>query len=346
MSGGCQSTFGPRAIEKTHPAYNQAIVNTVDQQMLLNLVRLKYRDTPYFLEVASVTSSLSIETNAELDSLIPLGNAHSILAPNLGISHSRKPTITYTPLRGEDFLKSVLSPISLDSILLLTQSGWSIQRVFGICVERINDLSNAPRASGPTPDQEPKYNKFKHLVKLFRQLQLESLIEMGYDLDSNNLVILLKTDPNNKNVIDEIRSLLGITQQSNQFYISTNFLDTKEGQWDMRARSIISVLFYLSQNIDVPEEHKEAGLVTVTKTQDGEEFNWSETPAGMMFKVRSSKWQPGNAFVAVPYRGAWYYIADNDLESKSTFMLLKQLFNLQSGQREYIGPSLTLPVGG
>ncbi|MFQ5963668.1 MAG: hypothetical protein ACE5KZ_05225 [Candidatus Scalinduaceae bacterium] len=346
MSGGCQSTFGPRAIENTHPAYNQAIINTVDQQMLLNLVRLKYRDTPYFLEVASVTSSLAIETNAELDTLIPLGPADSILAPNLGMSHSRKPTITYTPLRGEDFLKSVLSPISLDSILLLTQSGWSIQRVFGLCVERINELANAPKASGPTPENEPKYKKFKHLVKLFRQLQLEGLIEMGPDLDSNNLVILLKTDPNYKNVIDEVRSLLGITQQSNQFYISTNFLDTKEGQWDMRARSIISVLFYLSQNIDVPEEHKEAGLITVTKTQDGKEFNWSETPVGMMFKVRSSKWQPGNAFVAVPYRGVWYYIADNDLDSKSTFLLLKQLFNLQSGQRKYIGPSLTLPVGG
>ncbi|MHC4138400.1 MAG: hypothetical protein ACYSR1_00845, partial [Planctomycetota bacterium] len=60
---------------------------------------------------------------------------------------------------------------------------------------------------------------------------------------------------------------------------------------------------------------------------------------------RSSKQKPGNAFVAVLYRENWFYIADNDLDSKSTFLLLKQLFSLQSGQREYIGPSLTLPVG-
>lgn len=347
LFSGCLSTFGPRSIENMHPAYNQAIVSTVDEQMLLNLVRLKYRDTPYFLEVASVTTSLSIETNVGIDAVIPFSNAHNTLSPNIGYKESTKPTITYTPLRGEDFLKSVLSPISLDAILLMTQSGWSIERVFGVCIERINDLDNASRASGPTPENEPKYKEFRILLKLLRRLQLEGLVEMGPDLDvnSNDLILLFKNNPNYESEIIEIRSLLGITQQSNQCSISTNFLDVKENQLNMRARSIISVLFYLAQNIDIPKEHKEAGLVTVTKAQNGEEFNWGETPGGMMFKVRFSKTKPGNAFVTVPYRGTWFYIADNDLGTKSTFLLLKQLFNLQSGQRRYIGPSLTLPVG-
>jgi hypothetical protein len=66
-----------------------------------------------------------------------------------------------------------------------------------------------------------------------------------------------------------------------------------------------------------------------------------------MFMVRCNKnKKPENAFVAVPYRGAWFYIADDDLNSKSTFMLLTQLFNLQSGQTEDVGPTLTIPVGG
>jgi hypothetical protein len=65
-----------------------------------------------------------------------------------------------------------------------------------------------------------------------------------------------------------------------------------------------------------------------------------------MCKVRSSKRKPGNTFIAVPYRGVWFYIADDDLQSKSTFMLLSQMFNLQAGQTEDAGPTLTLPVGG
>jgi hypothetical protein len=50
------------------------------------------------------------------------------------------------------------------------------------------------------------------------------------------------------------------------------------------------------------------------------------------------------AFVAIPYRGQWFYLADNDLESKSTFMLLSQLFRLQAGAAKAAGPTLTLPV--
>jgi len=51
---GCQSSSGPRALKHPHPAYNQAIVNTLDQELFLNLVRLKYRDSPFFLKVGSV----------------------------------------------------------------------------------------------------------------------------------------------------------------------------------------------------------------------------------------------------------------------------------------------------
>ncbi|MBC8554503.1 MAG: hypothetical protein H8D23_33235 [Candidatus Brocadiales bacterium] len=229
----------------------------------------------------------------------------------------------------------------------MTQSGWSIERVFGICIERINDLDNASRASGPTPENQPKYKNFGILLKLLRKLQLEGLVEMNPDLDVNpkNPILLFKKNTDYESTIDEIRSLLGITQQSYQFHIGSNFPDIKENQLNVRARSIISVLFYLSQNIDIPEEHKKKGLVTVTKTDNGQKFNWDETPGGMIFKIKSSKTKPATAFVVVPYRGAWFYIADNDLDSKSTFLLLKQLFSLQSGQRKYIGPSLTLPVG-
>jgi len=349
LSCGCQSTFGPRALKNTHPAYNQAIINTLDQQMLLNLVRLKYRDSTYFLQVGSVTASFSLGASLGLEAELDFNPGGDIMKPNAGMSYSQNPTISYTPLQGEDFLKSVLTPISLEAILVMTQSGWSIERVFGICMERINNLANAPRASGPAPEDEPKHKKFKRMLELLRQLQLADLIEIGpaLDLGKRNLVILLRPDPNYQNVLDELRSILGVTQQSNQFKISTNFLNAQEDEWAVRTRSVGSVLFYLSHNIEIPEKHKEAGLVTVTKTKDGKEFEWDETPAGMMFKVRCNKWiKPGNAFISVPYRGTWFYIADNDLQSKSTFKLLKALFNLQAGQIKDTSPTLTLPVGG
>ena len=52
------------------------------------------------------------------------------------------------------------------------------------------------------------------------------------------------------------------------------------------------------------------------------------------------------AYVKIRYRDHYYYIADNDLESKSTFMLLTEIFNMQAGQGVALMPTLTLPVGG
>ena len=64
LLSGCQSAFGPQALARTHPAYNEAIITSINEQMLQNLVRMRYRDVPFFLEIGSVTASLSLGANA------------------------------------------------------------------------------------------------------------------------------------------------------------------------------------------------------------------------------------------------------------------------------------------
>ena len=49
LSAGCTVT-GPSRFEAGHVLYNQAVNLTTNEQLLLNLVRLRYRDTPTFLQ--------------------------------------------------------------------------------------------------------------------------------------------------------------------------------------------------------------------------------------------------------------------------------------------------------
>ncbi len=344
---GCQSSFGPNALQTTHPAYNQAIIRSLNEQMLLNLVRLRYRDQPYFLKVNSVTAALTFDGSIGVGSELDLAPGGNIIQPNLGIAYSDKPTISFQPLQGEDFLKSVLSSVSFDALLVMTQSGWSIERVFGLCVERINDVFNAPSASGPSPAVEPEFKGFKRALKLIRQLQLAGEMEIGPDQD-NRLNVLFKVTADNKEKIAELSDLLGFRkpgpEPSLRVALDNNFLHAQDNELKIRTRSISGVLFYLSQQVDIPRLHAKTGLVTVTRTRQGEAFDWKATPAGELFRVRYADQYPERAFLAVPYRNFWFYIADNDLETKSTFMLLTQLFDLQAGQNRYSGPTLTLPV--
>ena len=345
---GCQSSFGPGALQATHPAYNQVIIQSLNEQMLLNLVRLKYRDKAYFLKVGSVTASMTFNGSAGIDTALDLAPGGNIVKPNLGISYSDRPTISFQPLDGEDFLKSVLSSISFDALLVMTQSGWSIERVFGLCVERINNVYNAPTASGPSPAIEPEFRDFKRAMQLIRELQLAHEVEIGPD-EHNDLLVMFKVTDENRQKVLEVSSLLefDLPKDGNQYLrirLDNNFLRINANELKIRPRSIASVLYYLSQQVDIPSSDVDAGLVTITRTSNGEPFNWDETPAGEFFHVRFSEDFPESAFLAIPYRGHWFYIADNDLESKSTFMLLTQLFDLQSGQSKYSGPTLTLPV--
>lgn len=344
---GCQSSFGPGSLQTTQPAYNQAISQSLSEQMLLNLVRLRYRDHPHFLKVNSITASMTFNSSVGIGSGLDLSPGGNIIQPNLGIGYSDQPTISFQPLHGEDFLKSVLSSISFDALLVMTESGWSIERVFGMGVERINDVYNAPSASGPTPDLEPEFRDFKRAMKLFRQLQLARQVELG--TDENDLIqVVFKITKDNESMVVELSNLLGFQKPNDGNYlkvrIDTNFLHNRTNELKIRPRSIVSILFYLSQQIDIPRQHTEDGLVNVTKSHNGNPFNWAETPAGEFFHVYFSEDYPESTFLAVPYRGYWFFIADNDLNSKSTFMLLSQLFNLQAGQNQYVGPTLTLPV--
>ena len=349
---GCR-TIGPQSLQQTHPQYNHAISKSLDEQFLLNLVRLKYRDNPFFLEVSSVTTQQSVQ--GDLSASVNLTGGGDSLTPSASFTYKETPTISYSPLRGDQFLKQILSPVPLEAVLILTQSGWSVERVVKVCVERVNGLDNASNASGPTPSREPHYAQFKEMAEILRELQVADALELGAAAGepgadgkpraSSDLVLRLKPQAELASRITRLQELLGVKIADNELRLTNDFLNRPENGLAVRTRSMMGILFYLSHNAEVPVLHEKAGLVTRTRSNGSEVFDWNKV-TGDLFRVRSSASKPLSSFVAVPYRGNWFYIADNDLESKSTFMLLTQLFNLQAGQIKTVAPALTIGVGG
>lgn len=343
---GCDS-FGPDSLRGTHSLYNEAIVGSVNEQFIQNIVRLRYRDPTFFLDVSNVAATMKLDLSGGLDqSTIGLsGSGDNILKFSAGAAYSTQPTISYAPLQGEEFVKSVLSPIPLEALFALTGSGWSARRVFGLCVERINGLENAPTASGPTPKVSPdRYHRFDRLLQLVEEVVNEGLIVPHIDPNTKEPQLEIRSSPEHSDTIREVKDLLGLDQNLEVYRIDGDFLRSRPDTLSIRARPLMSIFFYLSHHVDTPQAHQAAGLVTVTRNRDGSEFDWGGTPAGRLFHLRQSEEEPDLAFLAIPYRGHWFYLADNDLESKSTFMLLTQLFRLQAGAAKSAGPALTIPV--
>jgi len=336
---GCHS-FGPDALQGIHPLYNDAINSSVNDQFIQNLVRLHYYDPTFFLDVTNVAATFKLDVLGGLDR----STADPITFSAMG-EYYTQPTITFTPLQGEAFVKSLLSPISLRAVLELTASGWSARRTLGLCVERINDLDNAPTASGPMPETPPAHSEdFLRFLDLVDQVRHAGLINLKIDEQNNSFALEVRNNAEYAREISEIKKLLGLDPKLDVFPVKENLAKRGPDVISVTTRSLMSIMFYLSHNIDTPEEHVKLGWVRLPKKRDGSVFDWSQTPAGRIFHIQNSDHRPDNSFMAIPYFDHWFYIAQNDLESKSTFMLLTQLFRLQAGSAKSVTPALTIPL--
>ena len=56
-ASGCAMHTG--IIQSRHWDLNEAIRETTNEQLLLNLVRLRFDETPYFLQMSSITTNFS-----------------------------------------------------------------------------------------------------------------------------------------------------------------------------------------------------------------------------------------------------------------------------------------------
>ena len=351
---GCLN-FGPVSLKSERSKYNMAIQKTNDEQLLLNLVRLKYRDTPFFLEVSNVASQFrmknKVSITAQLESMVK-----DIFNLGASSSYEESPTVSYTPLQGDKFVKNIMSTLPLKTITLLFQSGWSVERVFRVCFQMLGQLENAPGASGPTPKLAPQYKEFLQTVKYLQELDDRDALRIIYQEPNGQPQMLLQVSDDaktSKPALEFARSINSIP--SIKQYILTHFptpdqvehfpvIMNRGKELRIVPRSLLGMLFYLSQSIEIPKRDLLKGKVTLTKTTKGEDFDWFEV-TGELLTIRSSDEKPLRATVRVFYRDTWFYIDDSDLNSKSTFSLLTQIYSLQSGSIKSTEPILTIGVG-
>lgn len=341
---GC-SGLGPTTLKGNRFNYNTTLQKSNDQQLLLNLVRLKYRDTPYFLEVNSVAAQFKFRANAGSDATVQSG-IKPLFGFSAGASIEENPTVSYAPLQGEQFIQRFLSHIPLQNIFLLTRSGWSFERILRVCLERVGNLKNAPTASGPTPKVAPVYEDFIEAANLIRKLQLRDAhtLYLGANGNIPELIFQFEKTANTFPELQKLNSLLGLPLKNLRFSLTTHPSLDNPQHLRVETRSLLGMMYYLSHAVESPDEDRADGKVTLTRYPSGRPFDWADV-TGDILTIHSQSNQPQHASVSVYYRDSWFFIDDSDLHSKSTFSLLAQIFSLQSGNAKDKGPLLTLPLG-
>lgn len=346
--------FGPRELERGHLAYNAALNSAVDEELLLNIVRLRYLDTLEFLSVSSISSqaSFSVSLGAEGGRAagFPLADGSA------GFAFSRRPTFTFTPERGLTFTKKLVEPIDLDVLAFLINADWDVDRLFRVLVRGLNGMENELGL----PDR-----KFTEVVTHIAALQVRNEMFVGFKERIEEL-----SDPidakqiSGRDMIEAARSgyrfqrvgeggRMVLTGPRRQAFLSIEpesadagavirllRLRSNQEEFDLvpgssladqveesdsiivRTRSFLGALVFLSQGVKVSPAHLDGGLAP---------RDWPAGAPGLeideLFQVFHSTSKPP-ARLSVFHRGHWFYLRDNEVNSRSTFLQIAELFRL------------------
>jgi len=181
-SGGC--AMQTQVIQERHWQLNETIRMTHIEQLLLNVVRLRYDDTPYFLQLSSISTQFAAQANVGVNGTFPQGgnNAYGLSA---GATYSEAPVVTWSMPDSRDFYGRMLAPIGADQLTSLASAGWDATRVLQVGVKKMNRLRNREYRVDGGVYTPPSYGAFREALRLMSELSVEGLIDLAYGVKSN-----------------------------------------------------------------------------------------------------------------------------------------------------------------
>jgi hypothetical protein len=406
LSSGC--AFGPHVLEATHGRYNESVRSVYEEQLLRNIVHVRYNEVPAALNVSGIAAQYELSTQAEARPFFIAPNpsnsnvifkTFTSILPDAVVSGSNRPTISLDPADDSAAIRQFLTPIPAETLVLLSRTNWRVETMLRVWVERLNGVPNGSTVSGPSCPVVSDFVRFKRIADLLQATQdrelarlraEERFVQVGGPLPAAAITAAALVDaakegleyrpqgdgklwalvrPERRLVLEaapganqapellELEELLNLVPGQPQYELLVRsspdpdpmfYRMPPSGTINVVLRSSAQVYHYLANGVELPAEHLKCGLAPEPMDAEGRLFDSREITRGLFeVHVATGHKPPRCAYVAVKYRGYWYYIDDQDQESKATFALMLQLTRLDFGRplTARTGPVLTLPAG-
>lgn len=335
------AVVGPSAVRSGRLAYNEAIIETDNQQMLMLAVRNRYGERASLLTVASVTANVTVTASASVQAGVGDSDSYAGNLVPLGASflYEENPTISYVPVGGDHYARRLMAPVSLSFLAQLTRNLVDPAPIYYALVSRINEIRNPDFVSPATPPDP----RFPRVVEILSTLaNAHRLHWLQNPQRGDHLLIVIRNDtPDYADAVRELLTLLGIPHgdpgaERIELPVFLALGDGSAGGIGMETRSVFDLMEILSGVVEVPSRDLD---VATRFPESG--------PVGKRLKVGFSATRPERASVAVQYREGWFYIDERDQSTKLFFRLLTTLLSVTIAEATDTAastPVLTVPV--
>lgn len=355
-------SLGPAQLKGNRIDYNKSIQKSDSEELLLNLVRIRYSESPYFMQVSSISSSFSYSASIGGGAEFNQGAEPYVqypmtkLIPSVRGSIAENPTITYSPLLGEKFVSQLLTDVSPSRFWFLHRAGWEMPMLLHLLVRRVGSLHNPDHYQLTDAASLAQRKDFLQFVDLVSKIALRGDFALLYQepTKDNPVSLTMQFRFANAAEADTFEKLLGAKLERNrlqdgsifsQVFLSESLglpktsVQTQGGViLPVLFRNFVGVMVYLDRGVKAPKADLDKGIVRTFGIEEA--YNDPDH----FIVVESSSVPPTGALLSVTHHNTWFYIKDNDFKSKRTFGFVSVLLSLQSGNVTATVPLLTLPV--
>jgi hypothetical protein len=341
VATGClHPKIGPQSLPRDRSLYSTSLADSWKEVTLLNIVKIRYLDPPVFVDIGNIVSSYTLSQGASAGgTIIPSGNSSTLL--NGSVTFSNSPTITYTPLTGNAYIKGLTTPLPPATVFGAIQNGTPADSILLSSVQTINGLRNQQALLEGIRPADPEFHRVRELL---RDIQLSGLVRLYVAEDAakrQTTMMAIRSDnipPEIQTETRELRRLLRLREDATEFTLVSAPLPSSDTEIAVMTRSLVGMLQNMAAEVEVPSEHS-----AQHRAFPGIETGRTLPGVVPMIRIHSAKSKPPDFFVNIYYRDTWFWLDDGDLVSKRAFMQLMQLFTMTDTGVKENQPVVTIP---
>src|SRR5262249_10737913 len=138
---GCAASV---PLERGVIAYDHATADILSKELLLNVARARYDLPIHFPAVSSIAATYKVSVSGGVTPALT-GSKGFLVVPFLGGATEENPTLTISPMQGEEFTQRLLTPLPQAKITALLEQGYDVDAMLRLIVAEL-------RLSAANPD--------------------------------------------------------------------------------------------------------------------------------------------------------------------------------------------------
>lgn len=170
LVSGCASNV---ALDHAVVAYDTTTANSISKQLLLNIARARHNQPMHFTAISNIAATYKFTVSAGVGGAVT-GERGGLLVPLFGSSAEENPTVSISPMQGDEFTQRLLTPFQEQKLTLLLRQGYDVDSLLRLMGAELRLQTNEPSrisVHNNRPSDRAGYTVFRQVVSHLSAIQ-------------------------------------------------------------------------------------------------------------------------------------------------------------------------------